>query len=113
MPAPTNPFKRALKDNALQLGCCPGPADPYGAEISAGAGFDGLPIDGAPAPNDLCPKAGCRPGRRTETTAGTHQSERPGKAKGACICRISTPSPVLALLLRDGHLREAMALTAA
>jgi len=40
MPAPHNPFKHALKNNTLQLGCWLGLADAYAAEISAGAGFD-------------------------------------------------------------------------
>ncbi|KPA22948.1 4-hydroxy-2-oxovalerate aldolase [Shimia sp. SK013] len=53
MPAPHNPFKHALSQGHLQLGCWLGLADPYIAEISAGAGFDWLLIDGEHAPNDL------------------------------------------------------------
>ncbi len=53
MPAPTNTFKQALKDGKPQVGCWLGLADPYIAEISAGAGFDWLLIDGEHAPNDL------------------------------------------------------------
>lgn len=53
MPAPRNPFKRALKNGDLQLGCWLGLADPYIAEISAGAGFDWVLVDGEHAPNDL------------------------------------------------------------
>lgn len=53
MPAPHNPFKHALARGELQLGCWLGLADPYIAEISAGAGFDWLLIDGEHAPNDL------------------------------------------------------------
>ena len=53
MPAPNNPFKRAIKNGEVQLGCWLGLADPYVAEISAGAGFDWLLIDGEHAPNDL------------------------------------------------------------
>ena len=53
MPAPLNPFKRAIAKGELQLGCWLGLADPYIAEISAGAGFDWLLIDGEHAPNDL------------------------------------------------------------
>jgi 4-hydroxy-2-oxoheptanedioate aldolase len=53
MPAPLNPFKKALANGELQIGCWLGLADPYIAEISAGAGFDWLLIDGEHAPNDL------------------------------------------------------------
>ncbi len=53
MPAPHNPFKAALKNGELQLGCWLGLADPYVAEISASAGFDWLTIDAEHAPNDL------------------------------------------------------------
>ncbi len=53
MPAPHNPFKHAIAKGDLQLGCWLGLADPYIAEISAGAGFDWLLIDAEHAPNDL------------------------------------------------------------
>jgi 4-hydroxy-2-oxoheptanedioate aldolase len=53
MPAPFNPFKVAIARGDLQLGCWLGLADPYIAEISAGAGFDWLLVDGEHAPNDL------------------------------------------------------------
>ena len=53
MPAPRNPFKHAIAKGELQLGCWLGLADSYVAEISAGAGFDWLLIDGEHAPNDL------------------------------------------------------------
>lgn len=53
MPAPYNPFKNAIAKGELQLGCWLGLADAYIAEISAGAGFDWLLIDGEHAPNDL------------------------------------------------------------
>lgn len=53
MPAPQNPFKQAIAKGDVQLGCWLGLADPYIAEISAGAGFDWLLIDGEHAPNDL------------------------------------------------------------
>ncbi len=53
MPAPMNPFKSAIAKGELQLGCWLGLADPYIAEISAGAGFDWLLIDAEHAPNDL------------------------------------------------------------
>ncbi len=53
MPAPHNPFKYAIARDDLQLGCWLGLADPYIAEISAGAGYDWLLIDGEHAPNDL------------------------------------------------------------
>lgn len=53
MPAPHNPFKKAIAQGNLQIGCWLGLADPYIAEISASAGFDWLLIDGEHAPNDL------------------------------------------------------------
>lgn len=53
MPAPPNPFKQALKEGTLQVGCWLGLADAYVAEISAGAGFDWVVIDNEHAPNDL------------------------------------------------------------
>lgn len=53
MPAPRNAFKHAIAKGELQLGCWLGLAEPYVAEISAGAGFDWLLIDGEHAPNDL------------------------------------------------------------
>ena len=53
MPVPHNPFKAAIRKGQLQLGCWLGLANPYIAEISAGAGFDWLLIDGEHAPNDL------------------------------------------------------------
>ena len=53
MPAPKNTFKQAIKQGDVQVGCWLGLADPYIAEISAGAGFDWLLIDGEHAPNDL------------------------------------------------------------
>lgn len=53
MPAPVNPFKRAIARGDLQLGCWLGLADPYIAEISAGAGFDWLVVDSEHSPNDL------------------------------------------------------------
>jgi 4-hydroxy-2-oxoheptanedioate aldolase len=53
MPAPHNPFKHAIAKGEVQLGCWLGLADAYIAEISAGAGFDWLLIDGEHAPNDL------------------------------------------------------------
>lgn len=53
MPAPHNSFKAALRTDRPQMGCWLGLADPYSAEIVAGAGFDWLVIDGEHAPNDL------------------------------------------------------------
>lgn len=53
MPAPHNPFKAAIERGEVQVGCWIGLADPCIAEISAGAGFDWLLIDGEHAPNDL------------------------------------------------------------
>ena len=53
MPAPINTFKHAIAQGDVQVGCWLGLADPYIAEISAGAGFDWLLVDGEHAPNDL------------------------------------------------------------
>lgn len=53
MPAPHNPFKHAIAKGDLQIRCWLGLANPYIAEISAGAGFDWLLIDAEHAPNNL------------------------------------------------------------
>ena len=53
MPAPTNPFKAALKAGKPQIGLWVGLANPYTAEIVAGAGFDWLLIDAEHGPNDV------------------------------------------------------------
>ncbi|BAE49605.1 4-hydroxy-2-oxoheptanedioate aldolase [Paramagnetospirillum magneticum] len=53
MPTPANPFKRALAEGRPQIGLWVGLANPYTAEICAGAGFDWLLIDGEHAPNDV------------------------------------------------------------
>ena len=52
MPAPFNPFKQALKNGQLQIGCWVGLGDAYSAEIMTTAGFDWLLVDGEHAPND-------------------------------------------------------------
>ena len=49
----SNTFKRALARQEPQIGLWLGLADPYCAEICAGAGFDWLLIDGEHAPNDV------------------------------------------------------------
>lgn len=53
MPAPTNPFKIALKNKQLQIGCWLAMAEQYPAEIATTAGFDWLLVDGEHGPNDL------------------------------------------------------------
>ena len=53
MNTPINTFKQALKQGQTQWGFWLGLASPYTAEISAGAGFDWLLIDGEHAPNDI------------------------------------------------------------
>lgn len=50
---PPNRFLSALRSKTLQVGLWLGLADPYSAEVCAGAGFDWLLIDGEHAPNDL------------------------------------------------------------
>ena len=53
MHTPINTFKQALLDGRPQIGLWLGLADPYCAEILAGAGYDWLVIDGEHAPNDV------------------------------------------------------------
>ncbi|MEH6443583.1 MAG: 4-hydroxy-2-oxoheptanedioate aldolase [Oceanospirillaceae bacterium] len=53
MSAPKNQFKKALSNGQTLWGFWLGLASPYSAEISAGAGFDWLLIDGEHAPNSL------------------------------------------------------------
>lgn len=48
-----NRFKQAIGEGRAQIGFWQALASPYTAEISAGAGFDWLLIDGEHAPNDL------------------------------------------------------------
>lgn len=49
----SNGFKHKLAANEPQIGLWLGLADPYCAEICAGAGFDWLLVDGEHAPNDV------------------------------------------------------------
>jgi 4-hydroxy-2-oxoheptanedioate aldolase len=53
MQTPINQFKAALKNKQQQIGLWLGLADPYSAELCAGAGFDWLLLDGEHAPNDV------------------------------------------------------------
>jgi 4-hydroxy-2-oxoheptanedioate aldolase len=53
MELPINHFKNSIKAGTRQLGLWLGLANPYCAEICAGAGFDWLLLDGEHAPNDL------------------------------------------------------------
>ncbi len=53
MNTPVNTFKQTLQMRQVQIGLWLGLADPYCAEILAGAGYDWLLIDGEHAPNDL------------------------------------------------------------
>jgi 4-hydroxy-2-oxoheptanedioate aldolase len=53
MQTPLNPFKQAIQNKQPQIGLWLGLADPYCAEICAGAGFDWLLIDGEHSPNGL------------------------------------------------------------
>ena len=53
MQTPINAFKLALQNKQAQIGLWLSLADSYATEISAGAGFDWLLIDGEHAPNDL------------------------------------------------------------
>ena len=53
MDLPINSFKRALGSGRPQFGLWLSLADPYCAELCAGAGFDWLMIDAEHSPNDL------------------------------------------------------------
>lgn len=53
MPVPINGFKQALAEGRAQIGLWQAMANPYTAEICAGAGFDWLLFDGEHAPNDV------------------------------------------------------------
>jgi 4-hydroxy-2-oxoheptanedioate aldolase len=53
MPAPKNLFKQALKEGRAQIGLWQALANPYTAEICAGAGYDWLLLDAEHAPNDV------------------------------------------------------------
>ncbi|QFT58475.1 4-hydroxy-2-oxo-heptane-1,7-dioate aldolase [Sulfitobacter sp. THAF37] len=53
MPAPVNPFKKALSAGETVFGCWLGLADTFSAELMGGVGFGWLLIDGEHAPNDL------------------------------------------------------------
>ena len=53
MQIPSNVFKAALARGDAQLGLWLGLANPYSAEVVAGAGFDWLLIDGEHAPNTV------------------------------------------------------------
>ncbi|GGK17360.1 2,4-dihydroxyhept-2-ene-1,7-dioic acid aldolase [Deinococcus malanensis] len=54
-----NPFKVALARGKPQIGLWLALADPYSAELCAGAGFDWLAVDGEHAPNDLRSTLAC------------------------------------------------------
>lgn len=53
MPAPVNPFKKALAAGEMQFGCWLGLANTFTAELMGQAGFDWLVVDGEHGPNDL------------------------------------------------------------
>lgn len=53
MPALPNAFKAALSQGEMQLGLWLALANPYTAEVCAGAGYDWLLVDGEHAPNDI------------------------------------------------------------
>jgi 4-hydroxy-2-oxoheptanedioate aldolase len=53
MQLPVNTFKQAIRTGRAQIGLWIGLANPYSAELCAGAGFDWLLLDGEHAPNDL------------------------------------------------------------
>ena len=53
MNTPANGFKQALVERRVQIGLWLGLADPYCAEICAGAGFDWLALDAEHGPNTI------------------------------------------------------------
>lgn len=53
MPAPQNPFKKALKAGEIQFGCWVSLAATFSAEVMGQAGFDWLVVDAEHGPNDL------------------------------------------------------------
>src|SRR5262245_1522270 len=53
MTTPANGFKQALAARRVQIGLWMGLADPYCAEICAGAGFDWLALDAEHGPNTI------------------------------------------------------------
>src|SRR5262245_4760231 len=53
MTTPANGFKQALTARRVQIGLWLGLADPYCAEICAGAGFDWLALDAEHGPNTI------------------------------------------------------------
>lgn len=53
MPAPVNPFKKALAAGEMQFGCWVALGDAFSAELMGQAGFDWLVVDGEHGPNDL------------------------------------------------------------
>ncbi|QUJ76445.1 HpcH/HpaI aldolase/citrate lyase family protein [Sulfitobacter albidus] len=52
MPAPINPFKKALADGEIQFGCWLGIPTGFTTELMGHAGFDWLVIDGEHGPQD-------------------------------------------------------------
>lgn len=53
MPAPKNKFKHALKEGRQLVGFWMSLANPYTAELCAGAGYDFLTFDGEHSPTDI------------------------------------------------------------
>jgi 4-hydroxy-2-oxoheptanedioate aldolase len=53
MDTPKNSFKAAIARRETQIGLWVAMANPYSAEIIAGAGFDWIVLDGEHAPNDI------------------------------------------------------------
>lgn len=53
MPAPINPFKKALREGKTVIGAWLGLSDRYPAEVMGHSGFDWVVIDGEHSPNDL------------------------------------------------------------
>ena len=77
MAAIANPFKKALRAGRPQIGLWLSLADPYSAEMLAGAGFDWLLVDGEHAPERSAPRAQHPAGDRQRTRPSSRRASLP------------------------------------
>jgi 4-hydroxy-2-oxoheptanedioate aldolase len=83
MDVPVNTFRNALRAGQAQIGLWLGLADPYCAEILAGAGYDWLLIDGEHAPNDLRSTLA-----QLQAIASAHSAQPPGQPVSHPVVRV-------------------------